>query len=841
MTRTIPWRPLALALALLAGCTSATGAADAPDASPGIDGTAPALDAMDATDRTGADIGPDGDPSADAATSPDTSVAGDTASPPDTSDPADTSVPADTASPPDTAVPADTSGPADTASPADTSDPVDTASPPDTSVPADTTSPPDTSVPADTAGAPDAADPCAADPTDSDGDGLVDGCDACPEVPRVLVYGVNSDHQHGLAAVALLGCEHTVAGVDDFVALLTSGDYGAVVLDMPDARPEGDWAAELLDFVAGGGVALLSTWRPEDVPGPSLAATFGAWAGPDASAPRAFRPTWYEPLFTRPFDLSDATFAPDPAANATYHGPTLAVAAGRAFARFDTGAAIVQSNGGRTFIDGFLWDDYVADDDSDGVADVVELVANQLVAASRARLPAADHDAPEVANFPAEGAVVRYDLPILRGDADDAAAFVTVYTNGDVRAWPIADGRLKALTPLEVGENYVSISDRGRTTYLTLDYQPQQNPRRVRLVYALASDGDGSFDAPVGEPSDLSSATRRLALGGRLLQSMVGDRLAEAGLGRRTFRLQRDAAGQVEVIVWHTSIDTTTWWGMEGAALFSWVWQHQSELPPCDACKTVVVLGMTHFDPSQGGALAHTALGGGGVALFGSATLYAWAQSLDELVPRLYDATFVSALSPTLLDDSGLRGTLWANYATGLGAVLHELGHALNLPHPTDAAAIQNRGFDHVNRLLVVSEPGSATTAGVAAIWPTAEPGYALTNAARLRYHRWLALDDVPYGVTAPPTVAIVGDEVRVASPAGIRVVSYGRAVPQPNGSVDYRVAGGQVQTGGVAPSLFTLSVAQLRLLFPNDAELRLRVTDDQGNFQDDAFVPLTP
>jgi Putative peptidase family len=42
----------------------------------------------------------------------------------------------------------------------------------------------------------------------------------------------------------------------------------------------------------------------------------------------------------------------------------------------------------------------------------------------------------------------------------------------------------------------------------------------------------------------------------------------------------------------------------------------------------------------------------------------------------------------------------WANYATGLGAALHELGHTFDLAHsPT---GIMARGFDDINRFFTV-------------------------------------------------------------------------------------------------------------------------------------------
>ena len=41
------------------------------------------------------------------------------------------------------------------------------------------------------------------------------------------------------------------------------------------------------------------------------------------------------------------------------------------------------------------------------------------------------------------------------------------------------------------------------------------------------------------------------------------------------------------------------------------------------------------------------------------------------------------------------RGTYWANYATGLGASIHELGHCFDLAHTPKG--IMARGFDDMN------------------------------------------------------------------------------------------------------------------------------------------------
>ncbi len=678
-------------------------------------------------------------------------------------------------------------------------------------------------------------DPCLSGP-DTDGDGRVDACDECPRVPRILIFDLHSDRRFAHEAIVRSGCDFEVAEIQDVTSRLASGEFGMVILDMPDARPEGAWAQALLDHVGRGGAAIIAGQRLGNVSGPSVPATMGATWGAERTAPVAWSPTWTVPVFARPNTLTRAGFQPDLGSNWSWNGAPLTATAGRIWARAGTEGVIVESNGGRTFLNGFIFDDYPYDTDGDLVVDIIELIGNQIVSAANARITT-EISAPYIDNFTANE-VVRYDLPILRGYVDDASDDIVVHRADTTHVFPVADGRFKALAPLTPGENWVTLESvvggEHAFTHLELDYLPQTNPRRMRMVYAVASDGDGRFDAPFGESNFLASAKRRLAFTGRLMQSMLADRMYAAGLGRHTFNLMRDVAHEPEVHVWSTTATTAQWHAMDGLQMWSWIWANMAQLPSCGDCKTVIVLGMTRYDAANNRALAHTALGGGGVALFGSGTLHTFAESLDDLVERFEDTRDVMSLQPPLFDDSGFRRSMWANYATGIGAILHEVAHAMDLPHAVDYGDIVNRGFDHVNRLVMTQERASVVTQAIPVIHPQHEPIFSTPNIGRLRWHRYAALDNRAYTVSTSPQVSLVGQEIRITTPAGLRVVGYARDV-----SGDWQMASGALLLGAQLTTSYTIPKSSLSFLFPTESRIRIYLTDDQGNMNDGTIVTL--
>ena len=308
-----------------------------------------------------------------------------------------------------------------------------------------------------------------------------------------------------------------------------------------------------------------------------------------------------------------------------------------------------------------------------------------------------------------DGEEVTYALLLVKGKVPRRTENVVVALDGEARSWPAAGGRYKVLAMLKPGLNRLTLTAAEQPVVtLGVTYTPRKTDKLVRMVYIVPADGDGEFEAPPGEPRDLASAQRRLVLAGLMLQTAAAEMMNDAGMGRKTFQLALRPDGGVDVAVLRTALTGDQARHMAGLQLW---WHFQKELQqqfPDDSenVKNLACMSMTRYDPKTQKAQAHTALGAGILGLFGTGGLHTWAQDLDEVVARWADSRKVAGFS--LYDDSALRGTFWANYATGLGATLHELGHAFGLVHSGDPQCVMERGFDHMNRVFMVAEDGEA-------------------------------------------------------------------------------------------------------------------------------------
>jgi hypothetical protein len=418
------------------------------------------------------------------------------------------------------------------------------------------------------------------------------------------------------------------------------------------------------------------------------------------------------------------------------------------------------------------------------------------------------------------GETVPHDLVVLQGRIDDTGTDkLTVELSGKTTEWPVAGGRFRALALLAQGPNQLKLRAGEHALDLALVYTPPTNPRFIRFVYLVAADGDGSFGGADGQPLPQAAALARMQVNARLMQTFTAETLKRAGMGRRSFRLARDANHEPIVEVFRSKLTNAQARGMDGNVLWSAFYSELGALPDRANSLDVAVMSMSQYQPATKTTLAHTALGGGRLGLFGSGTLYAHAATLDEVPAKFADATLVDTTK--VRDDSAGRGSAWANYATGLGATEHEMGHCLSLPHPANRQGFMSRAFDHFNRTFAIVEPRSRTGMELSPTTPASEAGIDRSNAVRLRFHRWLAATAVSYQVNQPPAITVDATAVRIASPAGIRHVQY---------LVNGEGADHDEHLTDPPPPSVSLTLAALRTRFSTATQVNVSTIDDDGN-----------
>lgn len=377
---------------------------------------------------------------------------------------------------------------------------------------------------------------------------------------------------------------------------------------------------------------------------------------------------------------------------------------------------------------------------------------------------------------PANGEDLVYPLAIICGSTTEQDA-TDVYIRGSdendsdfdseskAANFPVCNGKFKAHFLLRPGANHIRIShtsDFNDNATFLLRYTPlPPDPPYVRLVYLLASDSDGAFQTPDPLPQEdgVEEGTRRLHTAGLMIQAATAEMLHNQGFGRRTFAL----ASEVET---HrlTQLNTAQVLKLGELDLFNRIHSELSDIPNRSDIIDLVVMSFTC--KKDGTLYAHTALGGGQLALFGGASVFTWPSSVNDISRALRDTRPID--SDQFFDDSGGRADSLGRRAitsTTIGALLHEMGHCFSLPHPcanaeSNGGGIMSRGFDDINRLFVPSDDNQPL------------PFWDRGSAVRLRYHRFLQFpsERIAYKLarTHLSSLLSTSPDVEIYAPEGI-------------------------------------------------------------------------
>ncbi|KAJ8917690.1 hypothetical protein NQ315_005137 [Exocentrus adspersus] len=309
---------------------------------------------------------------------------------------------------------------------------------------------------------------------------------------------------------------------------------------------------------------------------------------------------------------------------------------------------------------------------------------------------------------------IDYEVSVSCQNQTDKNVYLTLNDNSNILITTnVIDNKFKFLVELQRGKNQINIKFCCETMGITLEYFSIKSENSVIPLYVICEGHDGYFQAPPWENNNVESACKRITLCSKLLQCVTAEKLYEHSLGRKTFCLDGDCQ------VFHSGLNYIEARNMSQVELWEYIGREimKSELA-CENKKYLAFLSCTRYwgenykesmkthEELLQITQAYVALGGGGLALFGTACLYTWPESFEEIILRFEDQALVDRTQ--FLDDSCYRGTVGACFSTTLGSVLHELYHTFDLGHTEDG--IMSRGFDNIYKVFTRPQSTSHRT-----------------------------------------------------------------------------------------------------------------------------------
>ena len=428
-----------------------------------------------------------------------------------------------------------------------------------------------------------------------------------------------------------------------------------------------------------------------------------------------------------------------------------------------------------------------------------------------------------VQNYP-EGTILRYPVPLLMGDlADRGQTELVVVNKSSDRPTrelkgQVLNGRFKALTELVPGRNDLVLRAGDDELPFMLHYKPQTTPYVVRMIYLTDDSGDTTYQTQLDDdPQDYAT---KLDTAMKLMQTFIAERMHALGFGRTTFNLEYDAEGKVRVHTVKADHPAEHYDAMGSEAWFKHLHGWLGKEFSTETGMNVVIPAFTRFDPETRKVRGHTALGGGGLALFGSGGLFTWPSSLADVGRTFQDPRPTDV--DRVQDDSNGRQTIWGTASTGIGATLHELGHAFGLFHCKDRWGIMTRGFDHFGRTFTFVDPPSGWNAATLEFSEGQVARLAPMSGAGLKALRWFAMDARDWAESGGPRVSndAQSGELVIESDHGIRFVGFDR----PPDTVTFT----PFLNTPDPPRRAGFRWDQLRQII-GSGKMRLRVIDEQG------------
>lgn len=215
--------------------------------------------------------------------------------------------------------------------------------------------------------------------------------------------------------------------------------------------------------------------------------------------------------------------------------------------------------------------------------------------------------------------------------------------------------KFKQLIELNPGENNLTISYCCVNLSIMVMFVPPSNELSVVPLYIICDGHNGHFQAPVAEISDPASALKRINTGIKLIQTVIAEKLHELGLSRKTFRLEDCLIFRSKLFYKHArKMNQNELWNYFAKEIInSVIGSNQKKYIGFVSCTKYTNGDAISYEDMVNKTEAHVALGGGGLALFGTACLYTWPSNVLHVSTHFENQALVT--KGQFMDDSCYR------------------------------------------------------------------------------------------------------------------------------------------------------------------------------------------